>query len=59
MARPKLNLKNIILGKYHNFLDIFSKKNSDTLFLYQKYDSKIIPEKYKSMIILYFTKHHH
>ena len=43
-ARAETNLKNIIFQEYHNFLDVFSKKNSDTLFLYQKYAHKIYLE---------------
>lgn len=43
-ARLKTNQKNLIPEEYHNFLDIFCKKNSDTLFFYQKYDHKIILE---------------
>lgn len=33
-ARAETNPKNIILQEYHNFLDIFSKKDSETLSLY-------------------------
>ena len=43
-ARAKTNLKSVIPQKYYNFLDIFSKKNSNTLFLHQKYDHKIYLE---------------
>lgn len=35
------NLKSIVSQEFHNFLDIFSKKNSDTLLLHQKYNYKI------------------
>lgn len=41
-ARPEINLENIILKEYHNFLNVFSKKNSDTFFFHQKFDYKII-----------------
>lgn len=33
-ARVETNPKIIIPKKYHNFLDIFPKKNSDNFFLY-------------------------
>lgn len=47
--------KNIISQKYHTFLDICSKKDSDTLFSYQKYDYKIYPEeKYKHAYVLLY-----
>ena len=32
-ARPKTNLKIVVLKKYHNLLDVFLKKNSDSLFI--------------------------
>lgn len=44
-ARAKTNLKSVIPQKYHNYLNIFLKKNFATLFPYQKYDNKV-----------YFTK---
>ena len=31
-AKPETNLKTIVLEEYYDFLDIFSKKDSDTLF---------------------------
>lgn len=43
-ARSKTNLKSVILEKYHNLLNVFSKKESDTFSLYQKYDYKTILE---------------
>ena len=43
-ARAETNPKSIIPKKYHNFLDVFLKKNSDTLLLYQKYKYKIYLE---------------
>ena len=43
-VRPEINLKSIVLEKYYNLLDIFSKKDSDTLFPHRKYDHKIILE---------------
>ena len=33
-ARAKINPKNIVSKEYYNFLNIFSKKKSDTLFSY-------------------------
>ena len=44
MAKPETNPRSIVPEKYHDFLDVFSKKDSDMLFLYQKYDHKIILE---------------
>ena len=44
-ARPKTNWKTVVLKEYHNFLDVFSKKNSDTLSLYWKYNYKTILER--------------
>ena len=44
-VKSETDLKSIISEKYHDLLDIFSKKNSDTLSLHQKYDHKIILEK--------------
>ncbi len=43
-AKPETNLRIIVLAEYHDILDVFSKKNSDTLPPYQKYDHKIISE---------------
>ena len=39
--KAKTNLKSIVPSKYYNFLDVFSKKNTDTFPQYQKYDHKI------------------
>lgn len=41
-ARLETNLKTIVSVEYHNFLDIFSKKNLHTFPLHQKYNYKII-----------------
>ena len=41
-AMPETNLRNIVLEEYHNLLDVFSEKNSDTLLSHRKYDHKII-----------------
>lgn len=38
------DLKIVILEKYHNFFNIFSNKDFNTLFSYQKYNYKIILE---------------
>ena len=43
-AKPETDPKTVIPAKYHNRLDVFFKKNSDTLPLRQKYDHKIILE---------------
>lgn len=40
-TRVKIDPKNVVSQEYKNFLDIFSKKKSDTFLLYQKYDYKI------------------
>lgn len=40
-ARAKTYSKSVICQEYHDFLDIFLKKNSDILSPYQKYDHKI------------------
>lgn len=37
-ARPESDPKIIIPEKYNNLLDVFLKKNSDTVLSYQKYD---------------------
>ena len=44
-AKAETNTKSIILQEYYNLFDIFSKKDSDILFLHQKYDQKIYLEK--------------
>ena len=44
-VRAEINLKIDVFQEYHDFFDVFSKKNSDTLLLYQKYDHKIHLEK--------------
>lgn len=46
-ARLKINLENIISKEYHNFVNVLSKKNSNTIFFHQKFDYKIILEKYQ------------
>ena len=43
-ARPETNLKSILSEEYHDFLNLFSKKNSNKLPPHQKYDHKIILE---------------
>ena len=42
--RANVNSKIVLSHKYHNFYDNFSKKNSNNLFLYQKYDYKVYLE---------------
>ncbi len=44
-ARPETNPRSVVPEEYHDLLDVFSKKNSDTLLPHQKYDHKIILEK--------------
>ena len=41
-ARPETDPKTLLLKEYQDFLDVFSKKDSDTLPLYQKYNYKIV-----------------
>ena len=43
-ARPETNPKTVVPEEYHDLLDVFSKKDSDTLLPHQKYDHKIILE---------------
>ena len=40
-ARAETDPKSVVPQEYHDFLDVFSKKNSDTLPPHQKYDHKI------------------
>ncbi len=44
-ARPETNSRSVVPEEYHDLLNVFSKKDSDTLPPYQKYDHKIILEK--------------
>ena len=43
-VKPETNSKIVIPEEYHDFLDLFSKKDLNTLSAYQKYDHKIILE---------------
>lgn len=43
-TRPETNPKIVVLEKYHNLLNVFSKKNSDIFPSNWKYDHKIILE---------------
>lgn len=43
-VRSETNLNSIIQEKYHNHLNIFSKKDLSIFPLYQKYNQKIILE---------------
>ncbi len=43
-ARPETDPRNVVPEEYHDLLDVFFKKDSDTLPLYRKYDHKIILE---------------
>ena len=40
-ARAETNPKSVVPQEYHDFLDVFSKKDSDTLPPHRKYDHKI------------------
>ena len=42
--RAETNPTSVVPQEYHNFLDVFSKKNLDTLPPHQKYDHKIYLE---------------
>lgn len=44
-ARSATDWRTVVAAEYHDFLDIFPKKNLDTLPSYQKYDHKIILKK--------------
>ena len=47
-ARAETDPKSVVPQEYHNFLDVFSKKNSDTFSPNRKYDYKIhLEEKQK------------
>ena len=43
-VRAETDLKSIVPQEYHDFLDVFSKKDLDTLLLHQEYDYKIYLE---------------
>ena len=43
-AKPETNSRNIILGEYHDLLDVFSIKNSNIFPPHRKYNLKIILE---------------
>lgn len=43
-AELKTDLKSVVSVEYHDFLDIFLKKDSDILLLHRKYNHKIILE---------------
>ena len=43
-VKQETDLRTIVPAEYHDLLDVFSKKNSDTLPPHQKYDHKIILE---------------
>lgn len=54
--KPKTDLKSIIQEKYHDLLDVFSKKDSDLLLSYKKYDYKVILEKELKYSLTHFYK---
>ncbi len=37
-AKPETDLRTVVPAEYHDLLDVFSKKNLDTLSPHQKYD---------------------
>lgn len=41
-ARSETDQKRVVSKEYYNLLNMFSKKNLDTLSLYQKYAHKIL-----------------
>ncbi len=41
---PETDPRTVVSAEYHNLLDVFSKKNSDILPPYRKYDHKILLE---------------
>ena len=43
-AKPETNPRSVVSEEYHDLLDVFSKKDSDTLPPHRKYDHKIILE---------------
>ncbi len=43
-ARQETNLRTVVPEEYHDLLDVFFKKNSDTLPPHRKYNHKIILE---------------
>lgn len=45
-VKVKINSKNIIFKENYNFCKVFSKKNSNILFFYYKYNYKILLKKY-------------
>ena len=44
-VKAETNLKNVVSQEYHNFFNVFSKKDLDTFPLHRKYDHKIQLEK--------------
>ena len=40
-ARAETNPKSVVPQEYHDFLDVFSKEDSDTLLPHRKYDHTI------------------
>lgn len=54
-ARPKTNSKIVVLEKYHDFSNIFFKKNLDTFLSHQKFNHKILLKKEQkhSHVMLY------
>ena len=54
-VRTETDPRSVISQEYHDFFDVFLKKNLDTLFLYQKYNHKIhLEEEQKSSYALLY-----
>jgi hypothetical protein len=47
-SKKTIDLKSVILAKYHDFLNVFSKKKADILLLHKKHDHRIKLEKKKT-----------
>lgn len=43
--KPSIDLKTVVSKDYHDFLDVFSKKASNTVSAYSQYDHRIRPLK--------------
>lgn len=54
--KSETNLKTIVSKKYHNFLNMFWKKNLDTKFFDPKYNHKIISEENKNITPRFYIR---
>ena len=57
-ARPETNLRSVVLEEYHNLLDVFSKKNSNTLLPHREYNHKTILKKQQKLVMPRHIKCH-